>query len=226
MVRRQKSISGIEIWGKKRIRKYAQMESFLPFDFPMIGHIDNQNIDNINTKRGIEMFNKKILLSVLIIGMVGVMAGSATWAYFQDTEISEDNTLTAGTLDLTLTNAPFTLNNKQPGDFGTETQTIQNVGSLIGELDVTFSAIANTESEGTTQYESDNIGGTGVGELGGVAEMLVFIDVDSSSGTLTEGDIILTSDGTGTVVPAPETPVENTYFATINSYASDHFDKP
>lgn len=169
------------------------------------------------------MFNKKMLLSVLIIGVVGVLAGSATWAYFQDTEVSEDNTLTAGTLDLTLTNAPFTLTNKQPGDSGTETQTIQNIGSLAGELDVTFSAITNTESTGDTEFEQDDIGGAGVGELGAVAEMLVFIDVDSS-GTLTQNDIILTSTGTGTIVTAPADPVENTYFATINSYDSDNFD--
>lgn len=163
------------------------------------------------------MVNKKMLLSVLIIGLVSVMAGSTTWAYFQDTELSDDNTLTAGTLDLTLTNAPFTLSDKQPGDSGTETQTIQNIGSLDGELDVTFSAITNTESTGSTEYEQDGE----PGELGAEAEMLVFIDVDSS-GTLTENDIVLKSDGT--VVTAPVTPNEEDYFATINSYGSDDFD--
>lgn len=162
------------------------------------------------------MFNKKMLLSVLIIGVVGVLAGSATWAYFQDTEVSEDNTLTAGTLDLTLTNAPFTLTNKEPGDLGTETQTIKNIGSLAGELDVTFSVITNTESTGATEFEADG----GTGELGAAAEMMVFIDVDDS-GTLTQNDIVLKSDGT--VVTAPETPVENDYFATINSYGEDDF---
>ena len=64
------------------------------------------------------MFNKKMFLGVLIIGVVSLLAGSATWAYFQDTEVSEDNTLTAGTLDLYLDplTAPFTLENKEPGD--------------------------------------------------------------------------------------------------------------
>jgi len=52
--------------------------------------------------------------------------------------------------------------------------------------------------------------------------MLVFIDVDSSE-TLTENDIVLKSDGT--VVTAPETPDEENYFATINSYDSDAFDQ-
>jgi predicted ribosomally synthesized peptide with SipW-like signal peptide len=163
------------------------------------------------------MFNKKMLLSVLIIGVVSLLAGSATWAYFQDTETSDDNTLTAGTLDLTLTNAPFTLTNKEPGDLGTETQTIQNIGSLAGELDVTFSVITNTESTGATEFEADGA----PGELGAVAEMMVFIDVDDST-TLTQNDIVLKSDGT--VITAPENPVENDYFATINSYGEDDFD--
>ena len=163
-----------------------------------------------------------MLLSVLIIGLVSVMAGSTTWAYFQDTEVSEGNTFTAGTLDLNLTTAPFTISNKEPGDNGTVTHTIQNIGSLAGELDVNFSAITNTESIGDTEFENDTIGGELVGELGAAAEMLVFIDVDSSE-TLTESDIVLKSDGT--VVTAPVTPDEEDYFATINSYDSDAFNQ-
>ncbi|AKB18259.1 MULTISPECIES: TasA family protein [unclassified Methanosarcina] len=164
------------------------------------------------------MLNKKMLLSVLIIGLVSVITGSSTWAYFQDTERSDDNTFTAGTLDLNLTNAQFTLSNKEPGDSGTETQTIRNNGSLAGELDVTFSEITNTESTGSTEYEQD---GT-PGELGAEAEMLVFIDVDGS-GTLTENDIVLRSDET--VVTAPASPVEGNYFAKVNLYGSNDFDQ-
>ena len=163
-----------------------------------------------------------MLLSVLIVGLVSVMAGSATWAYFQDTEISEGNTFTAGTLDLNLTDAPFTLANKAPGDTGTEIQILRNLGSLPGELDVDFSTITNTESTGNTEFEKDSIGGELVGELGAVAEMIVFFDVDSS-GTLTQNDIVLKSDGS--VVTASETPDEEDYFATINSYDSDYFDQ-
>ncbi len=171
------------------------------------------------------MFNKKIFMSVLIIGIICALAGSATWAYFQDTEYSNDNTLTAGTIDLTLTNAPFVVGTTlhpfpdgvAPGDFGTENQTIRNIGSLEGELDITFSAITNTNGIGGTEYEE-----SGSGELGGEAEMLVFIDVDGG-GTFTQNDMILKSDGT--VISAPESPSAETYYATINSYDGDDFDK-
>lgn len=43
----------------------------------------------------------KLLTSLLMIGVIAGMAGAGTWAYFSDTETSEGNTFTAGTLDLT-----------------------------------------------------------------------------------------------------------------------------
>ena len=95
-----------------------------------------------------------MLLSVLIVGLVSVMAGSYDMGILPGiTEISEGNTFTAGTLDLNLTDAPFTLANKAPGDNGTEIQILKNLGSLAGELDVNFSAITNTESIGDTEFE-------------------------------------------------------------------------
>jgi len=46
--------------------------------------------------------NTKILASLLVIGAVGAVAGSATFAEFSDTETSEDNVFTAGAIDLKL----------------------------------------------------------------------------------------------------------------------------
>ncbi|AKB35715.1 hypothetical protein MSSAC_1125 [Methanosarcina siciliae C2J] len=162
------------------------------------------------------MFNKKMLLSVLIIGLVSVMAGSTTWAYFQDTEISADNTFTAGTLDLSLTNAPFSIGNIEPGDAGAENQTIQNVGSLAGELDIQLGTIANIESDGSTEFENDTINGEGIGELGGVAEMALWLDW-AGNGIFDSGtDITLYPNGTTTTA--------STYFDTINSYSGADWD--
>jgi len=59
--------------------------------------------------------NKKMLLSVLIIGVVAVSAGAGTWAFFSDTETSVSNSFTAGTLDLVLTGGD------QAGDSVTDT---------------------------------------------------------------------------------------------------------
>ncbi|MDD5433725.1 MAG: TasA family protein [Candidatus Pacebacteria bacterium] len=44
--------------------------------------------------------NKKIIISLAIIGIVGAIAVGGTVAYFTDTETSTGNTFTAGTLDL------------------------------------------------------------------------------------------------------------------------------
>lgn len=45
---------------------------------------------------------KKILISLSVIGVVAAIVIGATTAYFSDTETSEGNTLTAGTLDLSV----------------------------------------------------------------------------------------------------------------------------
>lgn len=45
---------------------------------------------------------KKILMSVLTIGVVSIVTFGATQAYFSDQETSTGNTFTAGTLDLTI----------------------------------------------------------------------------------------------------------------------------
>ena len=44
--------------------------------------------------------NKKILISLSVIGIVAAIAIGATTAYFSDTETSEGNTLTAGVIDI------------------------------------------------------------------------------------------------------------------------------
>jgi len=44
------------------------------------------------------MMNKKILLSLLTIGLLACTASAGTWAFFQDTIVSEDNEMTTATL--------------------------------------------------------------------------------------------------------------------------------
>lgn len=44
------------------------------------------------------MINKKILLSLLTVGLLACVASASTWAYFQDTVTSTDNQLTTATL--------------------------------------------------------------------------------------------------------------------------------
>lgn len=165
---------------------------------------------------------KKVLFAVLGLLIVASLAGAGTFAYFTDTEKSTNNTMVAGTLDLTVdsTDAAVTtvdVFNKAPGDSGVGTTVLKNVGSLEGELEITMSAITNTESTGTTEYEGDG----DPGELGAYLKMVLWIDVDKS-GTFNSGDVELLSDGTVAAYDA----VNNTAltYDIANNYDSDSWD--
>ena len=138
---------------------------------------------------------KKILgLSVAALLIIGVIGG-ATFAYFSDTELSEDNILTAGTLDLNIDGgniAVTTLNvtAAEPGGTGSDSSILANVGSMAGELDIATSAVTNTGAvSGTSEYADDS------GDLGAVAEIAMYLDIDQL-GTWNAGDVGLMSDGT------------------------------
>jgi spore coat-associated protein N len=137
---------------------------------------------------------KKILGLMVAALLVIMMVGGGTWAYFSDTETSANNTLAAGTLDLNIDGGntavtTFSVSNKAPGDSGSGSNVLANVGSLPGELDIAFSEVTNTAGSGGTEFEG------GSGELGGAALLAVFVDVDSD-GTWSSGDIGLKADGT------------------------------
>lgn len=137
---------------------------------------------------------KKILgMSLLMITLMAAVGGG-TWAWFQDTETSANNSLTAGTLDLNVNggnsaNATFTLANLAPGNVGSGSGVLSNVGSLDGELDVSISNLTNVGGSGGTEFED------GIGELGYYGKIALFIDVDQD-GVWSNGDIGLKFDGT------------------------------
>lgn len=119
---------------------------------------------------------KKILLSMLAIAAVSMATFQATKALFSDQETSVGNTFTAGTLDLTVdgNNDPeiknFTLSDMKPGDrFGRKYFTLKNNGSIPGVPKVCLTNLENTESTGTSEYESDGE----PGELGANTDLLV-----------------------------------------------------
>jgi len=138
---------------------------------------------------------KKILISLSIIAVVAVISIGITTAYFSDTETSENNTMAAGTMDLNIDEGniavkTMNLSNEAPGDFGTETAVLKNVGSLEGKLDIKVENVTNYPctngtygaNDGTENCTSD------AGTLGANAKMALYIDVDKS-GTWNTGDI-------------------------------------
>ena len=159
---------------------------------------------------------KKLLGLTVAAFMVMALVGGGTWAYFSDTESSADNSLVAGTLDLNINGGnsavtTFSVTSVAPGDTGNGSGTLANAGSLGGEFDVAFSAITNTGGSGGGEFED------GVGNLGAVAEISVYIDVDQSS-DWSSGDIGLKSDATTYNHP---TALD---YAAIDNYGSDSWD--
>jgi spore coat-associated protein N len=157
---------------------------------------------------------KKIVgLSIAALLIIGIIGG-ATFAYFSDTESSVNNTLTAGVLDLNIDGgnvAVTTLNvgAVEPGASGSASSTLSNVGSIAGELDIATSAVTNTGAvSGTSEYADDS------GDLGGVAQIAMYLDIDQSGG-VTAGDIGLQSDGT------TYDPTGGLNYDVVDNYASE-----
>lgn len=87
------------------------------------------------------MINKKIILSLLTLGMLACVASAGTWAYFQDTITSTDNGVSTATVIMDVDthrsagSATFTgtvVGNALPGTSGgaVVTNVITNAGSI------------------------------------------------------------------------------------------------
>lgn len=164
---------------------------------------------------------KKILgLAIAALLVVGLVGG-ATWAYFSDVETSTDNTLTAGTLDLNMAGGDTdvkilttNIDNVAPGDSGSDTCILANVGTLDGELDIDISATTNATNT-TENAEDDQDTDTG-GDLGGQALMVLWLDADES-GTFNAGDIELNTTGANAYNATTNSSLDK---ATIDSYGT------
>ncbi len=93
--------------------------------------------------------NKKILLSLLIIGIIVSVASAGTWAYFSDAKTTQENTLMAGTLKLndgiTTTTLFSSAGYIVPGSSGSDYIYVQNVGTVPGNLYVRISPDATNK---------------------------------------------------------------------------------
>lgn len=157
---------------------------------------------------------RKILIALLGVLLVAALAGAGTFAYFSDTETSEDNSFTAGTLDLVVgggASLPFVFENIAPGDSDTDYDGLKNSGSIAGELDIVMSATNNNDN-GQEEPENDQGTDTGNGDLGGQLKMALWLDLDED-GTAESTDIGLKSDGT------TYDPSLGLDYATVDSYS-------
>lgn len=160
----------------------------------------------------------KILIVILLTLITAAAAVEVTRAYFSDSENSTGNTIAVGTLDLTVDGGnaamtTFSLSGKAPGDSGTAKTTLANAGSLGGELDAAIGTVDDDACNPDGANNGTEFCDTGA-NLGGSAEMALYIDVDKS-GSWNAGDVGLKSDGTKY---ASSTALD---YAAINSYSGD-----
>jgi spore coat-associated protein N len=174
---------------------------------------------------------KKIIVLSLATLLIVAAVGNGTWAYFSDSETSQNNTITAGTLDLQVgasdpcTEAINIGPDLQPGNSGTAADWLTtNKGNISGRLRIDISAITNYENTRTEpeQAAGDTTTGSTQGELGDFVEIAIWLDINRSGGW-DSGDMYLRSNGTvvswasGSALP-PEA------YAYINSYAGVYWD--
>ena len=128
---------------------------------------------------------KKILLSFLGIALVSLAAVGATVAYFSDTEIGEDNTFSAGTLDLKTNDvdgvtSAYVLTNMKPGAWDLAGQVIlKNAGTVKGHAWLEITNVKNLENSCIDPEDGDTSCGSGddQGELGDKAKSSFQINV-------------------------------------------------
>ncbi len=170
---------------------------------------------------------KKILGLTLAALLITTIAVGGTWAYFSDSETSQDNTLIVGTLNLQVgATDPCTESidigtELKPGDSGNAADwTVSNLGDISGTLKVEIGTITNYENTRIEPEEAagDTTTGATEGELGDFVDIAIWLDMNRSGGW-DSGDMYLKSDGTivnwtsGSSVP-PEA------YDDINSYDS------
>ena len=183
---------------------------------------------------------KKIFGLTVAALMVMGLIGGGTWAYFSDPETVTGNILTAGTLDLQLTDDDetdadgvtatwggalmrpddTTVGDDTAGNVteGTATLTIGNAGSIDGYLDLSGFTVVDDEnaavvSEAETDTASD-------GDLGPLLDVWMFWDAngDGDFDNATDVDIYGTTGGTDNDGFAEATPVK---LDTLHGGSSD-----
>ena len=102
------------------------------------------------------MINKKLLASFIVVGLVGFALGWGTYSQFSDTETTSA-VFTAGSLNLKVGDDDpvkwkIELANLLPGCSGSQSVTINNTGTINGNLSISFSDLIDQEN-GLTEPE-------------------------------------------------------------------------
>lgn len=115
---------------------------------------------------------------------MALLASGATVAYFSDTESSNGNNFTAGTLNLTvngndgINTVLFNVSNLRPGSQPTGRYTIRNTGSVAGYLDIENVSFASNENGRIEPEVEAGDASDDTGELDDVLNLRMYLDND------------------------------------------------
>ena len=134
---------------------------------------------------------RKMLASLVLIGLAAALVGAGSLAYFSDVETSTGNTFTAGTLDLKVEDMngnlvdepldlywPAFINNMKPGDSAYWWIDVSNTGTIDGRLTLSFLEFA--ENAGVDYEPELALQGPGVADLGSAARLILVYDDDGT----------------------------------------------
>ncbi len=120
---------------------------------------------------------KRILLLVITVTLVVFMVGTGFSAMFSDIETSEDNTVTAGTLDLKVAGDDdpgvdvfVRLSNYAPGDRDRKCWPLRNAGTIRGQP---WFEVTNLVNEENVRYEPEIAAGDLSDDEGELGDQLV-----------------------------------------------------
>jgi len=152
-----------------------------------------------------ELTRRRILGGMATIGAASAVAGAGTMAAFSDTEESNNNLVSAGTLDLEPAGSSdggafnMSVSGLAPDDNGQEVGylNLENAGSIDGTLDYEITDWTDNENGllDPEQDAGDTTGGNpgaGNGELSNALEFQAFLDRTPGNGR--DEDVALTSD--------------------------------
>jgi len=150
-------------------------------------------------EKQVELTRRRVLGGIGTIGAASAVAGAGTMAYFSDSESSNNNTISAGTLNLepagSSDGGSF---NIAAGDLapGEQTQVgyldLKNVGTVAGELDYNITDISNNENGRNDAEVEAGDSTAGSGELSNFLQIRAFVDRSPGAGGRDE-DVAITS---------------------------------
>lgn len=156
-----------------------------------------------NDSGTVELTRRKALGSMAILGAAGAGAGAGSWAYWSAEDTSENNTISAGAMDLSVedgsgNNFAYSFSNIAPGESDTVTAAVNNDGDVdAAELAIDTSLDLGGDTPNLAdqlEITSATYGGTDVASafpstIGDMASTTVEITESLASGASKDLDV-------------------------------------